>query len=456
MTDVPNPRALALDILTENEKEGAYSHLLIRQMLEKYQYLKKQDRALITRLAEGTIENRLYIDVILDTCSKLPVRKMKPVIRNILRMGVYQIIWLDRIPDSAACNEAVKLTEKRGFHQLKGFVNGILRRIVREKAQWTPEKLKERYAEDPVQYLSLRYSVPEWLIKDWQAVYPYDIIETILQGMYAPAPTTVRLQTDFASEEEILESLCADGCQTVRCEAADGVFYVSGYDHLEALKAFQNGWIMVQDASSVLAGLTAAPKAGDLVLDVCAAPGGKSLHAASLLRGTGMVEARDISEYKIAYLNENIRRMRLTNIRTKVWDAAVLDESMRERADIVIADLPCSGLGVLGNKSDLKYRMTAEKQTELVRLQKQILTTAAAYIKPGGYLVYSTCTINRRENEEMVFWMTRELGLTPVDISPVFAKLPACTTAKDGYQQLLPGIHKTAGFFISKLRKGLS
>ncbi len=456
MTDIPNPRALALDILTENEKEGAYSHLLIRQMLEKYQYLKKQDRALITRLAEGTIENRLYIDVILDTCSKLPVRKMKPVIRNILRMGVYQIIWLDRIPDSAACNEAVKLTEKRGFHQLKGFVNGILRRIVREKAQWAPEKLKERYADDPVQYLSLRYSVPEWLIKDWQAVYPYDIIETILQGMYTPAPTTVRLQTDFASEEEILESLCADGCQTVRCEAADGVFYVSGYDHLEALKAFQNGWIMVQDASSVLAGLTAAPKAGDLVLDVCAAPGGKSLHAASLLRGTGMVEARDISEYKIAYLNENIRRMRLTNIRTKVWDAAVLDESMRERADIVIADLPCSGLGVLGNKSDLKYRMTAEKQTELVRLQKQILTAAAAYIKPGGYLVYSTCTINRRENENMVFWMTRELGLTPVDISPVFANLPACTTAKDGYQQLLPGIHKTAGFFISKLRKGLS
>ncbi len=456
MTDVPNPRALALDILTENEKEGAYSHLLIRQMLEKYQYLKKQDRALITRLAEGTIENRLYIDEILGTCSKLPVRKMKPVIRNILRMGVYQIIWLDRIPDSAACNEAVKLTEKRGFYQLKGFVNGILRRIVREKEQWAPEKLKERYADDPVQYLSLRYSVPEWLIKDWQTVYPYDIIETILQGMYAPAPTTVRLQTDFASEEEIIESLCADGCQTVRCEAADGVFYVSGYDHLEALKAFQNGWIMVQDASSVLAGLTAAPKAGNLVLDVCAAPGGKSLHAASLLRGTGMVEARDISEYKIAYLNENIRRMRLTNIRTKVWDAAVLDESMRERADIVIADLPCSGLGVLGNKSDLKYRMTAEKQTELVRLQKQILTTAAAYIKPGGYLVYSTCTINRRENEDMVFWMTRELGLTPVDISPVFANLPACTTAKDGYQQLLPGIHKTAGFFISKLRKGLS
>lgn len=453
MTEAPNPRELVLDILLETEKEENLSHLVIRQMLQKYQYMTKQDRAFITRLAEGTLENRLYIDTIISEYSKTPLNKLKPLIRNLLRMGIYQILWMDRVPDSAACNEAVKLASKRGFYQLKGYVNGVLRHIVRDKEQLLPEQLREKYADDPDKYLSLRYSIPQWIIKDWQKVYSYDIIEKIAQAMLETDATAVRFQTDKVSKDTIIHSLQSEGCQVMPCDAAEELFYIKGYDYLDGLYAFSQGWIIVQDLSSVLAGLTAAPQRENFVLDVCAAPGGKSIHMAYLMQNSGMVEARDISESKVAYIEENIQRMHMENIRTRVWDATVTDTAMLGKADIVLADVPCSGLGVMGNKTDIKYRMTKEKQMELVSLQKRILKTVVPYLKQGGYLVYSTCTINRQENEEIFEWLVREFGLKPVDISGVFKKLPACETASRGYQQLLPGIHGTAGFFISKLQK---
>jgi 16S rRNA (cytosine967-C5)-methyltransferase len=453
MTNMPNPRELALDILMETEKDGAMSHLVIRQMLRKYQYLPKQDRSFITRLAEGTLENRLYIDTIIEQFSKTPLKKIKPFIKNDLRMGIYQILWLDRVPDSAACNEAVKLAAKRGFATLKGYVNGVLRSVARQKESLLPENLKDKYSEDMETYLSLRYSVPVWIIKDWKKSYAYDTIESVLEGMSEPMPVTIRLQDEEVRAQEILDSLAQQGCTVVPLETLPQLYYLSGYDYLESLQAFINGWIMVQDASSVLTGLVASPAEGSFVLDLCAAPGGKSIHMAHLMHGTGLVEARDVSWQKVAYIEENIARMHMTNMQVKVWDATVYDESVREKADLVLCDVPCSGLGVMGNKTDIKYHMTPDKQAELVTLQKQILKQAVSYIKPGGYLVYSTCTIHKEENEDMFHWLLKEYGLKPVSIEKELAALPECNTAKDGYQQLLPGVHKTAGFFISKLQK---
>lgn len=228
---------------------------------------------------------------------------------------------------------------------------------------------------------------------------------------------------------------------------------LSGYDHLEALSTFREGFYQVQDVSSMLVAAAASPKEGDFCLDVCAAPGGKSLHLADLLKGTGMVEARDLTEYKVGLISENIARSGMENIRVKQWDALVFDDSMKEKADIVIADLPCSGLGIIGRKKDIKYKASLEGLKSLAALQRQILETVSGYVKPGGTLIYSTCTVNAGENEENFKWFTEKFPFEPVSLNDVLCKeLHSETTAK-GCLQLLPGVHKSDGFFLAKLKR---
>ena len=322
---------------------------------------------------------------------------MKPVIRNILRMSVYQILYMDRIPDSAACNEAVKLAGKRHFQGLKGFVNGILRRISRENEGIT-ESLPD---------LSVRLSVPKWLTAMWRGELGEERTETVLKAFLRERPVMVRCNESLAERETILASLESQGVQADPSPYFPSVLELSGYDHLEMLEAFQMGWLQVQDLSSVFAGLAASPQKGDFVLDVCAAPGGKSLHVADLLRGNGMVEARDLTEKKAELIEENIQRCGFSNIRARVWDALVPDETVFGKADIVLADLPCSGLGIIGKKPDIKLRMTKESADDLARLQRQILSVVWQYVKPGGILVYSTCTIHQAENQENAAWFLK-------------------------------------------------
>ncbi len=461
MTDVGNSRELVLDILIEILEKGGPSHVVLRQALGKYQYLSKQDRAFITRVTEGTLEYLIQIDYILDSCSKTPVAKMKPVIRNILRMSVYQILYLDRIPDSAACNEAVKLAGKRHFQGLKGFVNGILRRISREK-----EKITES-----LPGLSVRLSAPEWLTAMWNEELGKERTEEILKAFLRERPVTVRCNESLAGREEILKSLESQGVTCHALPSLPGVLELSGYDYLESLEAFQQGWIQVQDTSSVLAGLAAAPKKGSFVLDVCAAPGGKSIHAADLLAGTGMVEARDITEKKAALIEENVYRCGFSNIRTKVWDALVPDESVKAKADVVLADLPCSGLGIIGKKPDIKLRMTKESADSLASLQREILSVVWQYVKPGGILVYSTCTIHKAENQENAAWFLEHFPFVPVDLTErigAFVQPVDLTerigaygqsgalfqdSLKEGWVQLLPGSGPWDGFFFSVMQR---
>ena len=443
MTDAGNSRELVLDILMEILEKGGPSHVVLRQALGKYQFLSKQDRAFITRVTEGTLEYLIQIDYILNSCSKTPVSKMKPVIRNILRMSVYQILYMDRIPDSAACNEAVKLAGKRHFQGLKGFVNGILRRISREKEGIT-ESLPD---------LSVRLSVPKWLTAMWRDELGEERTETVLKAFLRERPVMVRCNESLAERETILASLESQGVQAVPSPYLPGVLELSGYDHLEMLEAFQMGWIQVQDLSSVFAGLAASPQKGDFVLDVCAAPGGKSLHAADLLRGTGMVEARDLTEKKAELIEENIQRCGFSNIRARVWDALVPDETVFGKADIVLADLPCSGLGIIGKKPDIKLRMTRESADDLARLQRQILSVVWQYVKPGGILVYSTCTIHQAENQENAAWFLKNFPFKPGDLTKRLGGVLKEDSLKDGWIQFLPGFGPWDGFFLSVMRR---
>lgn len=443
-----NLRELILDILLEVTRDEEYSHLAIARTLEKYQYLPRQDRAFITRVCEGTLEYMIQIDYIIAGFSSVRPEKMKPVILNILRSAVYQIRFMDGVPDSAACNEAVKLAQARGFYRLKGFVNGILRNIVRN-----PDKPEFPDKTNPAAYLSVRYSVPEWLVSLWLNQQGPEVTEKMLQAFLTQRPLTVRCNENRKEKKEIAEGLRRQG---IRAEEAPYLPYalsISGFNYLAAVPEFREGLISVQDVSSMLVAEAAGIREGDTVLDLCAAPGGKSLHAAEKLKGTGRVIARDLTEYKVGLIRENVERCGAGNIKTEVRDARSLDETMLEEADVVLADVPCSGLGILGKKADIRYKMTPAKMKELVPLQREILDLAASYVKPGGVLIYSTCTVNRMENQENLFWFLQNYPFETESLDRFLpGELHSSTTA-EGYLQLLPGLHKTDGFFLARLRK---
>lgn len=433
MTNSVNIRGIVLDILIEVLENQQYSHLVIRDVLDKYQYLEKRERSFLTRLAEGTIERKIELDYVVDQFSKTPVRKQKPVIRNILRMGVYQLLHMDSVPDSAVCNEAVKLAKKRGFSQLSGFVNGVLRNIARGREQivWPDEN------RDLLTNWEVTYSMPRWILEQWERAYGRERTRRILDAFGEQNPLTVRTNLNQISTEELVTKLEGEGVTVKRNMRLPYALELSGFDFLSGLESFLAGDFYIQDISSMMVAHTADPKPGDYIIDVCAAPGGKSTHLAEMMRGTGMVEARDLTDYKVGLVEENISRHGLTNMKAICWDATVFDEASVEKADILICDLPCSGLGVMGKKTDIRYKMTPEKQGELVQLQREILQTVCGYVKRGGTLVYSTCTIHPGENEENVDWFLRE--------HPEFTLV--------SQEQMFPGDCGNDGFFIAKLKR---
>lgn len=450
VTKTINTREIVLDVLMEVLEKNKYSHLILNQALKKHQFLDKQDRAFISRISEGTIERLLEIDYIINQFSKVPVHKMKPVIRNILRMAVYEIKYMDSIPVSASCNEAVKLAEKRNFGSLKGFVNGVLRAISRNLSEIKyPDKNV-----DLVKYLSIWYSIPEWIIVNWMSEYSEEDVEKIAKASLENEKTSVRLVLSKGSREEILKLLEKDKVLVEPSNYLDYAFYISGYDYLNDIQAFREGYLQVQDISSMLVAEAAGVKEGNYIIDVCAAPGGKSLHLADKLHGSGMVEARDLTEYKVSLIQENIQRIGADNITVKQQDALLLDDSSVGKADILIADLPCSGLGVMGRKTDIKYKTSPDNLKELVKLQREILSTVYKYVKVGGTLIYSTCTINKEENEENLKWFTENYPFVTEDVTPYLPdRLSELSGARQGHIQLLPGVHNTDGFFIGRLRR---
>ena len=394
-----NEREIILDTLLQITRDGEYSHIVLRSVLDKYQYLEKKKRAFITRVVDGTLERMIEIDYIINQFSKTPVHKMKPVIRTIIRSAVYQLKYMDTVPNSAVCNEAVKLATKRGFSTLRAFVNGVLRNIERGI-----DKIVYPRESDTIPYLTVRYSMPEWIVKQWLEVYSKDMVEGMLANFLENKPLSVRVNTNKIDIEQLIQRLQGQGIEVARHEEIPYALWLTRFDSLSRIPEFAEGFFYVQDVSSMQVARVAQAKPGDYVIDVCAAPGGKALHIAEELQGSGHVEARDLTEYKIALIQENIQKSGLNNIEAVRQDATILDSASKEKADIVIADLPCSGLGVLRKKSDLKYKINEEMQSDLVILQRKILSSISEYAKHGGKLIYSTCTIHTKENEENAQW----------------------------------------------------
>ncbi len=445
-----NGREIVLDLLLELSRGEEYSNVLIASALDKYDYLEGREKAFIKRVCEGTIERRIQIDYVLDQYSKTPVTKMKPLIRELLRMSVYQLLFMEHIPPAAVCNEAVKLAKKRRFQPLQGYVNGVLRSIERgrETISW-PDREKDLSA-----WLSVHYSMPPWLTAHFLNAYGKEACEKMLQAFLERRAVCVRLAERLTDSERrmLFQAWEKEGVEAavhsylpyaVRLQKAAGIRHLAGYDE---------GCFMVQDVSSMLVVEAAGIRPGDTVIDVCAAPGGKALHAAEKLGETGRVIACDVSSYKTDKIEENRVRMGLQNVTVRVQDARVREASLVGQADVLLADVPCSGLGVIGHKQDIKYRVTEASLKEITGLQREIITNVIEYIKPGGILMYSTCTMNPEENERMADWICETF---PMERVSMVRELPKALQeeAEQGAVQLLPGIHDTDGFFFAKLRK---
>ncbi len=430
-------------------KDKQFSHVVKGKYLVKIE--EKRERALATRMFEGCLERLIELDYIIDSFSKTPVKKMKPAIAAILRMTVYQLRYMDKIPAGAACNEAVKLTKKYGFAGLSGFVNGVARNIARAEEILYPDMKK-----DSKNYLSVKYSMPATIVEQMCKQYGENVAEMIFAAfLQAESQVSVRCMTHFTNTKELKKMLSDADVIVEEGFYSKDALRLSGMDSPERLPGFSEGLFYIQDESSMQAVLAAGLTGNEKVLDLCAAPGGKSMMAADILsaRGKGTVEARDLTEAKVALLRENKARCRMDNVTIHRADATVFCSEDEEKYDVVLADVPCSGLGIIGKKPDIKLFMTTEQEEELCVLQKEILKNAVRYVKPGGTLIFSTCTLNKEENMGGYEFLKEKCGMLPESLEPYLSMELYTETTKNGYLQMIPGVHKTDGFFVARFKK---
>ena len=447
-----NEREVVLDMLL-SLREGKLSHTILKDTLDSYLYLDKSSRGFITRLYEGTIEKRLYLDFIIDGYSKTPVKKMKPIIMLLLEISVYQLFFMDRVPDSAAINEAVKLAKKRGLTGLSGFVNGVLRNIARNKENIAlPDKNK-----DLIKYLEIKYSTPKAVVEHFINDYGSEKTEEILEAFEEKRPLVARATKN---REELIKKLDAEGVRVSTDTIFPESLKILELDSLSYLESFEEGDFVLQDESSQFIGKIVSLPKGARVLDLCAAPGGKSLLFAEMEEVDEIISC-DITENKTELIEENVRRIGASKIKTKMNDASLCNPDFVDGFDLVICDLPCSGLGVMGRKRDIKYNVSIDKIRELAILQKKILEKAVRYVKKGGRLIYSTCTMTKAENEENFTFISEFKGFSAVDFSDKIRGYVdrykdgerLVNEAKKGFIRLIPGELGTDGFFISEFMR---
>ena len=427
-------REIAADILCEVDG-GALSHEAFSGAVDRAALLPS-DRAFVKKLVSGVLEHRDGIDAVIDRYSKKPSSALKPIVRNTLRIGVYQLMYLTDIPQSAVCNEAVAVLEHRRLYGLKGFVNAILRACCRDGLK----------ASDPSPEL------PEYIRAILMRRAGENGLQRVTEALGRDGALTCRFLTSRADERQIMELLRSDGITAVRSPLAEQGYELAGVSVPGDVEAFKRGLIQYQGISSVFAVQLLSPEPGSRVLDICAAPGGKSIGLADMVGENGLVLAADLTQRKIKRIEENAARCRMPWIRTAVRDATVYVPGDEEAYDYVLADLPCSGLGTIGHKQEIRYKITPEKVAELAALQRSILDNAVRYVRKGGRLLYSTCTITFEENEENYRYIRDRLGLVPVSIGSYFPD--GREGASDGYVQLLPGIDPVSdGFFCALFEK---
>lgn len=431
-----NAREIAVHILYDTEYKDAYANLVLKETLSKHKDLSQKDKGFITRLVYGTVSRRLTLEYIIEQYSKIKLKKISKYILLILKLGIYQIIYMDKVPNSAAVNESVKLAKRYGHSSSAGFVNGLLHSVIRNGV---------KYPDDAIQRAAYEYSYPPALVKKWCDDFGYDFAVELMQTMNEDPEISLRVNSLKASPEMILKTFSGFSPSPNYKNALTA----SGFD-ISGSTPYKDGMIIAQDISAMLASVVLNPKKGEKVLDLCAAPGGKATHMAELMENEGEIIACDIHEHKTELIDKNARRMGIDIIQTVCIDSSVYRPSLDSRFDKVLADVPCSGWGIIKRKPDIKWKNP--DMEKLSALSEKILTNAMKYVKIGGELVFSTCTINREENEERLNKLLSENdNFVRADITGLLPEGLAHSTAADGYVTFYPNVDGIDGFFIAKI-----
>ena len=442
----PGSRELALQILYQVNEEGAYANLALDKALFPCTWLDPRDRGFITEIVYGSVKNRGKLDYVLNQFASTKVNKMDKWTRNLLRLSLYQILFLDKVPDSAAVNEAVKLAKHYGH--VDKFVNAVLRNILRgmDGIQW-PDKAK-----DPVQYLMVQYSFPQWMVERFIRQYGLEDAERLCDWYNQPAAMWIRTNTLKTTRAELKQILEKEGLTVSESRHTPEGLKIENAVNLHKLKSFQQGLFTVQDESSMLVALAAEPAPGQRVLDVCSAPGGKTTHMAQLMKNKGTIYACDIHKHRLDLIAENCKRLGISNVELVQQDGTKLTKRWQEPFDVVLCDVPCSGLGVLGRRADARWAKESEDIAGLCKIQKKILEEAAQLVVPGGTLIYSTCAIAPEENQEMVKAFISEHPEYELDETLTDCWLDV-DKEETGYVQFLPFIDDMDGFFIARMMR---
>jgi 16S rRNA (cytosine967-C5)-methyltransferase len=444
-------REAALDVLVRVEEIQSYSNLLLNQTLQKHA-LERADAALATELVYGTIGRLNTLDFFLERFVAKGLNKLEPWVKCLLRLSLYQLMYLERVPDHAAVSEAVNMAKRRGHQGISGMVNGVLRNVLRNKEQLVlPSQLGDK------KRIALTHSHPEWLVARWIKQFGPELTEQICAANNEAPHVSIRTNTMLHSRRELLELLQASGIQAEASGLAPAGILVRGAGNMAMDPRFQQGAFSIQDESSMLVAEAVDPKPGMKVLDCCAAPGGKTAHIAEKMNDKGSIRACDLHAHKQKLIDDQARRLGLDSIHTLVADATMLDEHFADKSfDRILLDAPCSGLGVIRRKPDLKWAKQESEIEEVRKLQSSILEHVHRLLKPGGILVYSTCTLEYEENEGQVrgfLAQHKDFSLEPFP-SEAFAGsgIPEETLAS-GMLQIYPHEFHSDGFFIARLNK---
>ncbi|HEY2420476.1 MAG TPA: 16S rRNA (cytosine(967)-C(5))-methyltransferase RsmB [Neobacillus sp.] len=441
-----NVRAIAMDLLVTIEKNQSYSNLLLNSTIEKNE-LSAVDVGLLTELTYGTLQRRMVLDFFLKPFIK-DNKKLANWIHHLLRLTLYQMVYLDRIPDRAAIYEAVEIAKNRGHKGIASLVNGVLRSIQREGLPSLDE------VSDPIERLALETSHPEWLVTKWVNQFGYDKTKEMCEINLTAPLQTARVNLTKISRDECIALLEEDGFQIEKSPVVpEGIRSLKG--NLASTIAFNYGMFTIQDESSMLAAYALGSFQNELVLDACAAPGGKSTHIAEKMDNTGEVISIDLHDHKVKLINDNAHRLGLENIKTMAMDSRLLQEQFKaESFDRILLDAPCSGLGVMRRKPDMKYTKTENDIERLSMVQEKLLTSVSPLLKKGGTLVYSTCTVDKEENEQTVKSFLQNNLDFEGDLSFKTRMPEAIQPLIKGFDlQIFPQDFGSDGFYIAVLRR---
>lgn len=437
-------REAAFKALAAYRKNGAWSEIFLDNLAEKEE-ISQRDMALAENIVMGVISNLYYLDYYIGLYCATPLKKLHPALLDILRLSAYQIIFLEKIPVSAAVNEGVSLTKEFVNVKASGLANAVLRKISQNV-----KSLPEIESEDFSQYLSVKYSFPLWYVKEIQSYFDKEQCVSYFESCSKVPPVTIHANTLRITTQDFEAALENENIRYKKNAKIPGSYDISGAGKMSGLEIFKNGYAYVQDNSAYIAAIIAGAKKGDRVIDICSAPGGKSITSAMAMENCGYILSCDIHEKKLKRVRENAENLGIDIIETKCLDGRKRVDELLDGFDVVIADVPCSGFGVVGKKPEIRYKKD-EETIGLCKTQLEILKNAANYAKPGGTVLYSTCTVLKRENEDIVrkfLTENHEFELMPFSYDGII-------DGKDGMATFWPHINGFDGFFAAKLRRKL-